>query len=308
MANPLARSTLAFTFWFPDLARDPSAVASVQVLHDTADASCNPLPILAQPANRVTINFVERILAQAIGQPVPSQELQRLTQDQKRELLTRLLAHVAHELRNPLSSLDIHVQLLEEDVATGGGDLAQRTGDRFQIIHGELRRLENVVTRFLHLAGPPSLSVVPLSVNKLISHTCELLRPQAEERGIDLAVEFGDALPEVEADADQLTQAFINLVINALQAASRGGHVVVRTAAREAGVAIEFIDDGNGIAPENQDRIFEPYFTTRADGSGLGLWITQQIVHAHGGTLRVTSTPTNGATFTLTLPTRRSHG
>lgn len=121
-------------------------------------------------------------------------------------------------------------------------------------------------------------------------------------------MEFGDALPGVEADADQLTQAFINLVINALQAASKGGHVVVRTAAREADVTVEFIDDGNGIAPENQDRIFEPYFTTKADGSGLGLWITQQIVHAHGGTLRVESVSGRGATFLVTLPVRLLHG
>jgi len=134
------------------------------------------------------------------------------------------------------------------------------------------------------------------------------LRPQAEERGIDLAVEFSDALPEVEADADQLTQAFINLVINALQAASKGGHVIVRTAARKNDVTIEFIDDGNGIAPENQERIFEPYFTTRVDGSGLGLWITQQIVHAHGGTLNVESETGKGATFLLTLPVRLPHG
>jgi signal transduction histidine kinase len=200
------------------------------------------------------------------------------------------------------------VQLLEEDMAVGGTDLAQRTVDRFQIIHGELHRLENVVTRFLQLAGPPSLSLVPLSVNKLIGHTCELLRPQAEERGIDLAVEFGDTLPEVQADADQLTQAFINLVINALQAASKGGHVVVRTAAHENDVTVEFADDGYGIATENQERIFEPYFTTKAAGSGLGLWITQQIVHAHGGTLRVESVSGKGATFILTLPVRLPHG
>ena len=251
---------------------------------------------------------MERILAKAIGHPVPPQELQRLTQEQKRELLTRLLAQLAHELRNPLSSLDIHVQLLEEDVATGGADLAQRTGERFQIIHGELPRLENVVTRFLQLAGPPALSLVPLSVNKLVSHTCELLRPQAKEREIDLAVELADALPPIEADADQLTQAFINLVINALQAAPKGGHVVVRTAPCVGGVTVAFTDDGDGIAPEHHDRIFEPYFTTKPDGSGLGLWITQQIVHAHGGMLRVESAPANGATFILTLPTRIAHG
>jgi signal transduction histidine kinase len=280
----------------------------VQVLHEATDTSCNPIRILAQLADRVTIRLVDRILAKAIGHPVPPQELQRLTLEQKRELLTRLLAHLAHELRNPLSSLDIHVQLLEEDVATGGTDLAQRTGERFEIIHGELHRLENVVTRFLQLAGPPALNLVPLSVNKLVSHTCELLRPQAKERGINLVVKLPDALPPIEADADQLTQAFINLLINALQAAPKGGQVVVRTAGRDAGVTVEFTDDGAGIVTEHHDRIFEPYFTTKPDGSGLGLWITQQIVHAHGGTLRVESAPAKGATFILTLPVRIAHG
>ena len=82
----------------------------------------------------------------------------------------------------------------------------------------------------------------------------------------------------------------------------------MRTAAREADVSVEFIDDGNGIAPENQDRVFEPYFTTKTDGSGLGLWITHQIVHAHGGTLRVESASGKGAMFILTLPVRLPHG
>ena len=280
----------------------------MQVLHEARSRSCTAIADFARPVNRVTISFVESILANAIGHPLPSQELQRLTQEQKRELLTRLLAQVAHELRNPLSSLDIHVQLLEEDVAVGGADLAQRTGDRFEIIRGELRRLENVVTRFLQLAGPPSLSLVPLCVNKLIGHTCDLLRPQAEERNIHLAAELSESLPSVDADADQLTQAFINLVINALQAAPKGGHVTVRTAAQASGVIVTFADDGAGIDVEHQDRIFEPYFTTKSEGSGLGLWITQQIVHAHGGTLRVESAPAKGATFILMLPTRKSHG
>jgi two-component system sensor histidine kinase HydH len=280
----------------------------VQLLHSDRSDSCNPIRNLAQPVDHVTIAAVERILAKAIGHPVPPTELQRLTQEQKRELLTRLLAQLAHELRNPLSSLDIHVQLLEEDVAHGGANLAQRTGERFQIIHGELHRLENVVTRFLQLAGPPALTLVPLSVNKQVSHTCELLRPQAKERGIDLLTEFADALPAIEADADQLTQAFINLVINAVQAAPKGGRVVVRTAPCADGVTITFTDDGAGIATELHDQIFEPYFTTKPDGSGLGLWITQQIAHAHGGTLRVQSAPNKGATFILTLPARTPHG
>jgi two-component system sensor histidine kinase HydH len=169
--------------------------------------------------------------------------------------------------------------------------------------------LDNIVMRFLQLAGPSVLTTKPLSVNTIVSHTCELLRPQAQERGIELAIVLADGLPQIEADADQLTQAFINLIINGLQAAPTGGHVRVHTVVTgTAALAVEVSDDGPGIPAENQDKIFEPYFTTKLDGSGLGLWITQQIVLAHGGTLRVQSEPGRGATFVVALPVRSKHG
>ncbi len=256
-----------------------------------------------------SIGGMERILAKAIGENFPAENDQPMSPQEKRELLARLLSNLAHEIRNPLSSLDVHVQLLEEDMAGGGPALAERCAPRFQIIRSEIRRLENIVNQFLQLAGPTALEATPLAINAVVGHTCDLLRPQAAERGVELSAELASDLPVIEADSVKLTQAFINLVINAIQAVTAGGHVRVRTFLAEppAAVAIEVADDGPGILPQDQARIFEPFYTTKSDGSGLGLWITQQIVLAHGGSLRVASDGARGAAFTVILPAQR-HG
>lgn len=233
------------------------------------------------------------------------QVAQSAVQEEKRNLLARLLSHLAHEIRNPLSSLDIHVQLLEEDLASGATQTAlpKPILDRFQIIHGELRRLENIVTRFLQLAGPSDLELAPLSLNDLVLQIRDLLQPDAEDRNVLLELEMCEGLPKITADAVQLSQALINLVINALQAAPPQGHVWLRTRSlSEKEQAIEIADDGPGIPGEDLPRIFEPYYTTKSQGSGLGLWITQQIVLAHTGTLTVTSEPEHGSVFTIKLP------
>jgi len=233
------------------------------------------------------------------------QVTQSTVQEEKRNLLARLLSHLAHEIRNPLSSLDIHVQLLEEDLTStpGRAALPKPILDRFQIIHGELCRLENIVTRFLQLAGPSDLELAPLSLNDLILQIRDLLQPDAEEHKVRLEVEMAENLPKITADSVQLSQALINLVINALQAAPAQGHVWLRTRLHSATEeAVEIADDGPGIRAEDQPRIFEPYFTTKSQGSGLGLWITQQIVLAHSGALTVTSEPEHGSVFTMKLP------
>jgi signal transduction histidine kinase len=233
------------------------------------------------------------------------QVTQSAVQEEKRNLLARLLSHLAHEIRNPLSSLDIHVQLLEEDLAVGPGQAAlpKPILDRFQIIHGELRRLENIVTRFIQLAGPSDLELASLSLNELVLQIRDLLGPDAEERKVNLEIELAEGLPKITADSVQLSQALINLVINALQAAPARGHVWLRTRPLSATEqAVEISDDGPGIPAADQARIFEPYFTTKSQGSGLGLWITQQIVLAHTGTLTVNSQPEHGSMFTIKLP------
>jgi signal transduction histidine kinase len=242
---------------------------------------------------------MENILANALGQDVS-----KLAAQQKRLLLSRLLARFAHEVRNPLSSLDIHVQLLEEDLLEATPKVRDKTTSRFEIIHGELHRLETIVKHFLSLAGPSSLELHPVEVGKVISHVCELLRPEAATRGIEIAVNLPEPLPSVAADSAQLTQALVNLVINAIQAVGRDGRVEVTAGLEQSHgmLNIAVRDTGPGIATDKQPAIFEPFFTTKPEGSGLGLWIVQQIVTAHGGTVEAANAPGGGAVFMVHLP------
>lgn len=218
---------------------------------------------------------------------------------EKRDLLARLLARLAHEIRNPLSSLDIHVQLLEEDLA----QTAPETRQRLEIIRGELNRLENIVRRFLRLASPSALEIEAVDLARIVSHVTKLLRPEASARQVKLATSVAPDLPILQADGGQLTQAVLNLVINALQAVGTGGCVCLRvTVAPEQEIRLEVQDTGPGVPPERLGEVFEPYFTTKEEGSGLGLWIAQQIAVAHGGTLEVRNAAEGGAVFCLRLP------
>ena len=242
---------------------------------------------------------MEYILAKALGQDVT-----QLAAAEKQLLLARLLARLAHEIRNPLSSLDIHVQLLEEDLTQLAPQVRERTAGRFEIIHGELHRLENIVKHFLRLAGPSELDLETVDVTRVLGHVCELLRPEAAARGIEITLNAAADLPVMTADPGQLTQAVVNLLINAIQAVDRDGRIDVSATPgdRSGFLRVEVRDTGPGVPPDRVETIFEPFFTTKPDGSGLGLWIAQQIVLAHGGAIEVANAPAGGALFALHLP------
>lgn len=245
---------------------------------------------------------MEKILANALGQDVT-----KLAAQEKQLLLSRLLARVAHEIRNPLSSLDIHVQLLEEDLEQAPTQVKEKAASRFEIIHGELHRLENIVKHFLSLAGPSSLNLEAVKVRKIIGHVCELLRPEAALRKIDLEMNVPETMPVLTADPVQLTQAIVNLVINAIQAVKSSGRVEVSAHVDSANdmAAIEIRDTGPGVPKEKQAAIFEPFYTTKEEGSGLGLWVVQQVISAHGGAVFVSDAIDGGAIFTVQLPLRK---
>jgi two-component system sensor histidine kinase HydH len=254
--------------------------------------------VLSGPAGK-TIQ-VETILSQVLGPDTiaPASE-------EKRVLLSRLVARLAHEVRNPLSSLDIHVQLLQEDLAQPEPAMRDRMAGRLNIIRGELKRLEEIVENFLRLRGPAALTLGEVDVGRLLQHVIELVGPEAASRQIQISVDCPSSVGPLLADAGQLTQAVLNVVLNALQAVQRQGRIVL--AARPGGeesLLIEVRDSGPGVPPQNRAAVFEPYFTTKEDGTGLGLWIAQQIVAAHGGTIQLENAPEGGAVFTFRLPLR----
>jgi two-component system sensor histidine kinase HydH len=244
---------------------------------------------------------VESIFAKALGQ-----DASQLAAAEKRNLLARLLGRLAHEIRNPLSSLDIHVQLLDEDLASLAPQVREQLTPRLEIIHGELHRLEGIVERFLRLAGPAGVDLEPVEIRKILMHVCELLRPEAAVREIEIFTRADKSLPSVMADPVRLTQALLNLVINAIQAVGRKGRVEVSAAVADGMVCVVVNDNGPGIPPEKLASVFDPYFTTKVEGSGLGLWIAQQIVMAHGGSLQAQNGPAGGAVLTMRLPLKRA--
>jgi signal transduction histidine kinase len=242
---------------------------------------------------------MEGILARALGQDVSN-----LAAQEKQLLLSRLLARLAHEIRNPLSSLDIHVQLLEEDLSQAAPELREKTMPRLEIVRGELHRLENIVKQFLSLAGPSTIERQEVCIPAIIAHVSDLLRPEALSRDIKICMDVPCDFPAVVADRGQLTQALVNLMINAIQAIGKEGTVSV-SAAVDAANRVFFVavrDTGPGLAAQERSAIFEPFFTTKAEGSGLGLWIVQQIAIAHGGDVQASNAPEGGALFRLELP------
>lgn len=233
-------------------------------------------------------------------------ELTLMAAAERQSLAARLLARLAHEIRNPLSSMDVHVQLLEEDFQRLPPQVQVKAAGRLEIIRAELHRLETIVRNYLSLAGPLACDPEELSAREVVRHVVHLLRPEAQTREIALTERLAEALPRVRADRTQLTQAVMNLTINALQAAGPGGRVEWSGEVEDGGMWLRVTDSGPGVPADRQTLIFEPFYTTKAEGTGLGLWIVQQIMAAHGGAVRVANAPAGGAVFSLWLPLRRS--
>jgi len=243
---------------------------------------------------------MENILAKALDQ-----EATQLPATEKRDLLARLLKRLAHEIRNPLSSLGVHFQLLEEDLNALSPQTRNQLASRLGIIHGELHRLDSIVERFLKLAGSSALERKPEDINKIVTHVCELLRPEAVTRKVEILAEVEPDLPLVTVDSVRLTQALLNIIINGIQAVNGQGRIKFSAAKSGDNLLLRVQDTGPGIPANELGDIFDPYYTTKAEGNGLGLWIAQQIAVAHGGDLRAENAPAGGAVFTLTLPIKR---
>jgi signal transduction histidine kinase len=215
---------------------------------------------------------------------------------EKLAALGRLSAGLAHELRNPLNTLSVLTYAMLEQAQNSG----LRVSD-LVVVQTEIRRLNLLVDQFLDFARPRPPRFERQRLEEVLEETLLLIGPEAASKGIVLE-RVWQVTPAVWADGDQLKQVFLNLMLNALQAMENGGRLRAGTMCRAGGVVVEIRDTGPGVAPEILDRLFEPFVTTRAGGTGLGLPISLRIVQGHSGELHIESKPGAGTTATVWLP------
>jgi signal transduction histidine kinase len=230
-------------------------------------------------------------------------ETVRLRDDlQRQETLAEvgsLVAGVAHEVRTPLFSISATLDAFE-------GEMPSEHDEAVMLLRAQVKRLSNLMSDLLDYGRPPVLQLERAGIEDVVRRAAVLCTPLAAETGVTVRTDFAGHPTAVDRDARRLEQAFQNLIANAIQHAPRGSEVVVtvRGARRGSGRYVDCIvtDQGPGITAEALPRLFEPFFTRRHGGTGLGLPIVQRIVEAHGGTVTAVNRPSTGAAFTISLP------
>ncbi len=224
-------------------------------------------------------------------------------ESERMNALTMLAAGVAHEIGNPLNSLNIHLQLMERKLRKRADpELARELGESLEIARGEIKRLDFIVEKFLSAIRPTTPQFELSDLNQIVRESVQFLEPELADRGIDVQLELHTDLPPLRVDRDQIKQVFYNLIRNAAQAIGSNGELIVHTDVDDQQVGVSFADTGQGISPEELGKVFEPYFTTKKTGSGLGLLIVHRIVREHGGEVKFESEQGEGTTVTIYLP------
>ena len=226
-------------------------------------------------------------------------ELETLQERNKRLIaMGEMAAQIVHEIRSPLCSIELYATMLEKDLdGTKHVDMARG-------ISTGIRSLNNILTNMLFFAKPQKPLLGPVNPGEVLDETLYMLAPLIESRGVEIFLKKTDRNIDarVDGDAELIKQVYMNVIINALQASQEGSTVTLRERLEEGSYVVEIIDRGEGIAGENIERIFDPFFSTKEKGTGLGLAITSKIMIAHGGTIKAKSEPGKGSVFSLYFP------
>jgi signal transduction histidine kinase len=212
--------------------------------------------------------------------------------------LSRVTSGVAHEVKNPLNAIVIHLELLKSRL----GPEAAGAEKSLQIITQEIKRLDRVVRSFLNFTKPMEIALADVSLRGLLLETIALLEAETSNAGIKLAIEIPASLPHLRIDRDLIKQCLLNIAQNGCQAMPEGGKLTISAAVQDSRAMIKIQDTGIGIPPENREKIFNLYYTTRENGSGIGLAMVFKIVQLHNGEITVESEVGHGSTFTMTFP------
>jgi signal transduction histidine kinase len=247
-----------------------------------------------------------QVQAQTAALRTERTERQRLEREAHRvehfARLGRLAAGVSHELRNPLAAVCLHVDLLDEELQQPSADSAAAMAEALAEIKLQLARVDELVQDYLSLVRVAAIQQAPTDLGLLVTQCAQELTPSLAAHTITLQMEALDQLGMVALHAHTFRRALLNLMHNAMDAMPQGGTLTLRGRRQDATVHLDVEDTGSGIAPEHTTQIFEPLYTTKPGGTGLGLYIVQEVVAAHGGHVVVQSTVGSGTTFTITLP------
>lgn len=228
-------------------------------------------------------------------------DVARRLREQNAEL-ARLAGGLAHEIRNPLSTLSLNLDLLAEDFHEPETPRERRAGARIERLKQETRRLQDILENFLRFARLQTPRTAPTDLNAVVEELRDFYEPQASARGVVVRACFADDLPRVRLDADAFKQAVLNLLLNAEHAMPEGGELILTTRRDGDAVALDVVDTGRGMTADVAAKIFDPFFSTRKGGTGLGLPTTRNVVLAHGGSIEVQSVPDRGSRFSIRLP------
>ena len=210
-----------------------------------------------------------------------------------------------YEVRNPLSSIGLNVELLQDAFAHATFDSSSEAREARELLAAvtrEVDRLTGVTEQYLRMARPPPTSLEPTDVTEVLASVLDFSREELERAGVEVVRELPPDTPRALADEGQLRQVFLNLLRNAREAMLGGGRLTIATRPLEHEVEVTLRDTGRGMTEAVRARIFEPFFSTKEDGTGLGLAVCQQILKSHGGALSCESEPGRGTTFSVRLP------
>jgi signal transduction histidine kinase len=215
----------------------------------------------------------------------------------------KIAASMAHEIRNPLEAISGAVELME-----GGGASGAEAAEYLSIIREEIRNLDAYLGEFLEFARPEPHVPKPADLNELLRETLLLLTPLAKKRGIALELSLAPEPLVCRVDGNRLKRVFLNVALNGIEACSAGGRVTIESGRWRGSLIVTVRDDGPGISDELTARVFEPYFTTKEGGSGIGLSLSKSIVEQHGGSIGIAGGPGTGAVVTIAFPEEGVHG
>lgn len=216
--------------------------------------------------------------------------------------IAALAGGLAHEIKNPLSTILLNLELLTEELGGGDSPRDRRMLKKVQTVQRECHHLERILEEFLKFARVGELDLVETDFNQAVREFIEFYQPEAAAQGVEISPHLGPDLPPVRLDGHLFRQALLNLALNAQQAMPRGGLLELQTGCRDGRVLLDLIDTGSGIDEAAQSQIFQIFYSTKPGGSGLGLPTVKKIIEAHGGRITVDSEPGRGTRFTISLP------